>query len=290
MASAPRKKYLSSLGMGESTLPIVSICPALDLIQSRAPDAPHSDFQGLTRLMQELLVTVILTKPGSVAYTHEFQQFPMKPGWNRLQSPLHYIFSWSLSEAGRASFHTAMVLRSKLKPAWVKPKFLDAVKTVFKIEMEQQQLTPVEVIAWCYARMAHSNAVVGSPLLSSSDRANFNAIVMLGRSIMQGLWKCADRSIMKLQHGLSSHKKLHPSASSRITNSARSQSTSHHHQNPSNPINIASESDMSAQEHSLLGTSIIDIALRQKWDGEALTAKYTNIQGLPNMHQACHFE
>src|SRR6266513_290036 len=91
-ASAPRKKYLSSLGMGESTPPIVSICPALDLIQSRAPDAPHSDFQGLTRLMQELLVTVILTKPGSIAYTHEFQPFPMKPGWNRLQSPLHYIF------------------------------------------------------------------------------------------------------------------------------------------------------------------------------------------------------
>ena len=91
---------------------------------------------------------------------------------------------------------------------WVKPKFLDAVATVFKAEMQQYQLMAVEIIAWAYARMAYSNAIVGSPVLSEIDRANFSTIVMLGRRVMQGLIKCADNANVKLKYGFSRHKRL----------------------------------------------------------------------------------
>src|SRR5437773_11754675 len=124
---------------------------------------PTSTLFPYTTLFRSLLITVILTRQGAELYTAEFQRFPMKPGWNRLQSPLHYIFSWGLSEAGRASFHTAMVLRSRLKSSWVRSQFLGAVKTVFNAEMARYKLSATEVISWCFARMAHSNSVVGSP-------------------------------------------------------------------------------------------------------------------------------
>jgi hypothetical protein len=239
--------------------------------------------------MQELLVETILNRPGAVAYTKHFQTFPMRPGWNRLQSPLHYIFSWSLSEAGRASFHTAMVLRSKLQAGWVKPKFLDAVAVVFKQEMRDLQLTAVEVIAWCYARMAHSNAVVGSPLLSEVDRKNFERIVLLGRRVMQGLLKCADNSNVKLKYGYSRHKKLSQGSSlrpSKLTQPATSVSS-----NPSaiSDTNTGSESEVIPQDRLQLGSSIADAALQFSGDGYAITMQYSRLMSLPNMHQALHF-
>ena len=78
MAFALRKKYFSFLSIGKSTLLIMSIYPALDLIQSRALDTLYSNFQSLMRLMQELLIILILIKSRSIIYTYEFQQFLMK--------------------------------------------------------------------------------------------------------------------------------------------------------------------------------------------------------------------
>lgn len=94
---------------------MVKLASALDVIQSRTYDAPHSEWRELGRILQALLFSSILTKRGGDLYLRAFQTFQYPPHWPRIQSPAFYIWSWSLSEAGRATILTPLILRSHAK-------------------------------------------------------------------------------------------------------------------------------------------------------------------------------
>ena len=116
LRGAEKNRYFAKRGMRPEESPYVDLCPSLDLIRSRPLDAPHSEWRGLGRILQALLIQEILTKAGASAYLQAFQKFPFRHNWPRIQSPL-YIWSWSLSEAGRATLLTPLILRCKSRTA-----------------------------------------------------------------------------------------------------------------------------------------------------------------------------
>ena len=77
----------------------MKLTPTLDLIQSRAYDAPHPEWRVLGRVLQGFLMTSILSKRGVTAYMKAFQPFHFLPSWSRIQSSAFhlqlYIYSYA---------------------------------------------------------------------------------------------------------------------------------------------------------------------------------------------------
>ena len=168
----------------------------------------------------------------------------------------------------------------------MRSQFLDAVKTVFNAEMALYKLSATEVISWCFARMAHSNSVVGSPVLSARDRRNLSEIVMQGRKVVQGLFKCTD--IMSPMPRAIQRQQLQ---STRLPQSQlfRTQPAANEHASDISDAN----SDCSGRTRSdalrQLGISITDAALQLDRNEKAAKTKYQRLMALPNVHQGIHF-
>ena len=155
--ASERKAFVQDTGIRLISPPIAKLAPALDLIQSRPYDAPHSEWRGLGRILQGFLMTTILSKRGSTAYLKAFQQFPFPPGWKRIQSPAYYIWSWSLSESGKATLLAPLILRSKATIGWFRLPFLQAAERVMN-----STSTPLQAIVRAFGLIARSNTLVGS--------------------------------------------------------------------------------------------------------------------------------
>ena len=66
---------LRDIGVRIDPPAVTKLAPALDLIQSRTYDTPHSEWRGLGRILQSLLMTFILSKRESTAYLKAFQNY-----------------------------------------------------------------------------------------------------------------------------------------------------------------------------------------------------------------------
>lgn len=93
-----RAQYDKKYGLDDETPPLISISPALDIVQTRPNDPAHSEYGGLTKNLHLLLINAILTIQAQKEYSRELCHFPFPPGWARLQSPLHHLNSYRLSE------------------------------------------------------------------------------------------------------------------------------------------------------------------------------------------------
>jgi hypothetical protein len=113
-----RAKYFKDLGMRDEVPDILPLAPALDLILGRGYDAPHSEWRGIGRVVFGLLLNNILTHNGRLEFVRAMQSFPFPHQWPRIQSPLH-LFSWSLSETGRALVLLPLILRCCSKATWI---------------------------------------------------------------------------------------------------------------------------------------------------------------------------
>ena len=96
-----RDKYATKWGIDTEEPCLVKISPALDIILSRPSDPAHSEYNGLTRIMHNLLLDTILTPAAAKSYAATLCSFPFPPGWPRIQGPLHHLKSYSLSEHAR---------------------------------------------------------------------------------------------------------------------------------------------------------------------------------------------
>ena len=181
---AELKAFIQDTGIRLEAPSIAKLAPSLDLIQSRAYDAPHSEWRGLGRILQGFLMTTILTKRGSTAYLRAFQQFRFPPGWKRIQSPAYYIWSWSLSEAGKATLLAPLILRSKSTIGWFRLPFLQAAEQVMTI-----QTTPLQAIIRAFGLIARSNTLVGSQRYT--DPSILHQHVLNARRAYQELITCA---------------------------------------------------------------------------------------------------
>jgi hypothetical protein len=161
--------------------PYVDLCPSLDLIRSRPLDAPHSEWRGLGRILQALLIQEILTKAGASAYLQAFQKFPFRHNWPRIQSPL-YIWSWSLSEAGRATLLTPLILRCKSRTAWFRLRFVQEFARLNEDANDNQSI--IDSIIRAYAIVAMVNSVTGSQVYTPPETLH-NQSIRLG---LAGAW------------------------------------------------------------------------------------------------------
>jgi hypothetical protein len=75
-------------------------------------------------------------------------------------SPLVYIWSWSLSEAGRASIFTPLILRNYSRPGWFKMRSLQAAEGI--INSNQDFVSPIEAVIYCCRIIAEFNTMVGT--------------------------------------------------------------------------------------------------------------------------------
>lgn len=155
--NADLKIFIRDTGVRLEVPPIAKLAPALDLIQSRPYDAPHSEWRGLGRILQGFLMTSILSKRGVSAYLKTFQNFQFPPGWKRIQSPAFYIWSWSLSEAGKATVLAPLILRSQARVDWFRLPFLQAVASTMIIES-----SPLRAVVKAFGVIARSNTLVGT--------------------------------------------------------------------------------------------------------------------------------
>jgi hypothetical protein len=121
-----RAVFFTERGMREDPPPIAHIAPCLDLILGRGYDAPHSEWRGIGYAIFGVLFNTILTKGGCNAFIKAMQLFPFPNGWPRIQSPF-YLFSWSLSETGRALIILPLILHCYGRNTWYKLRYLNSL-------------------------------------------------------------------------------------------------------------------------------------------------------------------
>ena len=100
-STSQRNAYGSRWGIANHAPPLQTISPALDLILSRPLDGAHSEYNGLSNLLHVLLCDGILTNTAKVEYARALRVWPFPPGANRLQSPIHHLSSYSMSDHAR---------------------------------------------------------------------------------------------------------------------------------------------------------------------------------------------
>jgi len=157
----------------------------LDLVLSRPYDVPHSEWRGLGRVLQGLLIQEVLTAAGREAYLRHFQSFHFPPGWGRIQSPLLYIWSWSLTEAGRATLLTPLVLRCHSRPGWFRMRFVQELSRV----VGDTGLSPTENVIRAYTVIAKTNAATGRQAAHSIE--SIHELVLQARTVYQQLLQAA---------------------------------------------------------------------------------------------------
>ena len=182
-----QRTFVQETGIRIEPPAVARLAPCLDLILSRAYDAPHSEWQGLGRILQSFLVTAVLNKKGSASYLKAFQTFRFPPGWPRIQSPTFYIWSWSLSEAGRASILLPLILRRYASASWFRFAYLQATGRVFGHET-----TAVRAITKAFGVIAYANTLVGSHRYTYHGR--LHEAIVEGRQAYQDLINCAIQS------------------------------------------------------------------------------------------------
>jgi hypothetical protein len=185
---AMREKYASTWGLDVEEPCLAKISPALDLILSRPGDPAHSEYNGLTRIMHNILLDTILTPAAAKSYAAVLRSFPFPPSWPRIQGPLHHLKSYSLSEHARWSVVIAPLLRCWLKEKHIRTYLLSVLR-------QNQAQSPVHQIVQCFAAAATSNCILMGSFISQDDRANMSSIVSDYRAKFQELLQCIADSL-----------------------------------------------------------------------------------------------
>ncbi|TRX98548.1 hypothetical protein FHL15_000622 [Xylaria flabelliformis] len=181
-------QYGKQWGMANADPPLVSISPALDLIMSRPLDAAHSEYNGISNLMHFLLRDGILIKQARTEYAVELRVWKFPPGWARLQSPIHHLASYKMSNHAEWSVIIPPFLRHWLKEQHIKPKF-------FRQALEKTGQNPVDLVVETCAAIAKSNTVLMGRKVSKVDRDNMASIIYRARFMFNQLSMFAAASV-----------------------------------------------------------------------------------------------
>ena len=187
LSKKEQKAFVQETGIKIESSPMTRLAPSLDLVLSRPYDSPHSEWRGISRIMHSFLLSSVLSKKGSSLYLKAFQTFRYPPGWPHIQSPISHIWSWSLSEAGRASLLMPLILRSHATIRWYRLPFLQAADTVFNVP--EENATAVRAIVKAFGQIALSNSLVGNQQWVLHSQ--LQAAIMNGRASYQKLVRCA---------------------------------------------------------------------------------------------------
>ena len=197
-----KAKYAQKWGLSPEAPALIKLSPALDVILTRPADPAHSEFNGLAKQMHTLLLRSILTTIAGKEYAAQLRQFPFPTGYSRLQSPLHHLKSYSLSDHGRWAMVIPVLLRCWLTDSHLSPRYREA--------LQQFGLNPVWSIVKGYAAMAKSTSCLMSDCLNPLERANLGSIVKAARRHYQTLLDAAINATGR-GHRASAHVSRSPS-------------------------------------------------------------------------------
>ena len=199
-----RARYYSAWGLAAiDIVPLTLLSPALNLLLSRPTDPTHLEYQGMSRLMHQLLITNILHVDTAQEYYQQLRSFPFPPGYGRLQSPIHHLKSYKMHKHARWSIVCAPLLRYWLKTKHLRPLFAEALRrklnteatTIAATEGEAAyEVTEVDMIMsiiQCFSALAKSNSVIMARRIIEKDREQLLVILVNCRSMFQSLIECA---------------------------------------------------------------------------------------------------
>ena len=139
--------------------------------------------------MHTLLLEAILTTAACRSYASELRRFPFPPGWPRVQSPIHHLKSYNMSEHARWSIVIPLLLRCWLRKSFVQPTFLRALR---QMHLDKDALS---VIIESFPAAAKSNSVLMGQTVSASDRESMAEIILDHRTKLQALLSVAAHSM-----------------------------------------------------------------------------------------------
>jgi hypothetical protein len=181
-----KEVYGKENGMNLAGVPLATISPALDWILTRPTDPAHSEYQGISKRMHEVMMADVFTPRAALAYGRFIRWvFPFPPGWHRLQSPNKHLGSYSLSEHARWSVIIPGLLRCWLKEEHIKPLLVAAIRNRQSRLDPAEYLSPVNFIVTCLAAMAKSN----SQLMTNKAADDTVEVVFRGRKLYQDFMK-----------------------------------------------------------------------------------------------------
>ena len=196
-----REKYASKWGLATSYPPLLKMAPAIDIILSFPGDPAHSEYSGQSKRLHELLIEGILSPKAVKLYASFLRTtFPFPPTFARLQSPVHHLKSYSLSDHAQWSIVIPILLACWLRDFHIQPLFLKC----FRELLITDGLLPfgsdnnTVVISWVirsYALAAKSNSILMTDETKASDSENLVDIVKEGRKAFQRLLRAAADSV-----------------------------------------------------------------------------------------------
>jgi len=192
-----RTTFVKSLGLRPEPPAVAKIAPSLDLILGRGYDTPHSEWRGIGRVLYTLLFQHILTKACGIAFITAFQAFPFPYDWPRIQSPIH-LFSWSLSETGRAMIVLSLLLRSCGRITWYKMSYVQAISYYTgKHDLIRTCDTPISAIITLFRVIAETLTATGSWRQISHSVTKVHQLLIRSRRSYMLLINCAEASKSK---------------------------------------------------------------------------------------------
>ena len=185
-----RKRFWKSNGLLPEPSVLEHLTPALDLVLSRSCDIPHSEWKGLSRILQDLLFDVILTPRGRTGYESAFRTFIYPSSWPCIQNPESHRGSWSLTENGLALILTSLVLRCNATESWFEPTYLEqAERTLDFLHLDNPTISGYHLVIHGYAVFAATVSAVSA--FSYQSSSSLHTAVLRGRKVFQQLVQAA---------------------------------------------------------------------------------------------------
>lgn len=97
-STAKRETFATEWGFLSEEPALFKLTLALNIILSRSSDLADSEYAGLYKRLHHLLLEAILIPAAIDSYATALREWSFAPGFARLQSPIHHLKSYSLSE------------------------------------------------------------------------------------------------------------------------------------------------------------------------------------------------
>lgn len=196
------KLYSQQFRMAPNPLALYQLSLALDIILSRPADPAHLEYNGLLQLLHNLLIKAELSLAAQIEYTKLLRNFLLLASQRKLQSPIYYLSSYTLSQHARWSILVAILLRVQLKDSLIQLFFVAAMQTLAElaiVEIKQylQQTTgidpvaPQAIVVRVYTALARNNINLTLQNVTDEQRASFNSEMFGNRRAFQGIIEIA---------------------------------------------------------------------------------------------------
>lgn len=184
-ARKAREDFAQKNGFVVEDSALFRLAPALDIILTRPGDTAHSEFKGQCFYLHQLFLEAMLTGSAKLEYATVLRTFPFPPGYARLQSPLHHLKSYSMSDHGRWMVIAPILLRCWLREKHLKTHYLTAIQK--HLRSVSDPVTVSQCVVKAFATVAKSTTLLMARSMASSTRETLGKSIKEGRAQFQML-------------------------------------------------------------------------------------------------------